>query len=49
MSFTVSGAGLAFAAIGILVGFLAVAGLAYESGVDDHPGRIIIRVFARYM
>jgi hypothetical protein len=43
MSFTVSGAGLAFAAIGILVGFLAVAGLAYESGVDDHPGRIIIR------
>ena len=43
MSFTASGAGLAFAAIGILVGFLAVAGLAYESGVDDHPGRIIIR------
>ena len=43
MSFTASGAGLAFAAIGILVGFLAVAGLVYESGVDDHPGRIIIR------
>ena len=43
MSFTASGAGLAFAAIGILVGFLAVAGLAYESGVDDHPGRILIR------